>query len=88
MKKEKKRGIDYSMYLTIEKTAEYLNVSVSEVYRLIREKQVRTIQVDDELLLNKEQFNLFMKEMEKQKEALEEYLNTPIPEDIDIKDED
>ncbi|MGE7365223.1 excisionase family DNA-binding protein [Desemzia incerta] len=86
--KEKKRGIDYSMYLTIEKTAEYLNVSVSEVYRLIREKQVRTIQVDDELLLNKEQFNLFMKEMEKQKEALEEYLNTPIPEDIDIKDED
>lgn len=29
-----------------------------------------------------------MKEMEKQKEALEEYLNTPIPEDIDIKDED
>lgn len=88
MMKEKKRGIDYSMYLTIEKTAEYLNVSVSEVYRLIREKQVRTIQVDDELLLNKEQFNLFMKEMEKQKEALEEYLNTPIPEDIDIKDED
>lgn len=52
--KEKKRGIDYSMYLTIEKTAEYLNVPVSEVYRLIREKQVRTIQVDDELLLNKE----------------------------------
>lgn len=88
MMKEKKRGIDYSMYLTIEKTAEYLNVSVSKVYRLIREKQVRTIQVDDELLLNKEQFNLFMKEMEKQKEALEEYLNTPIPEDIDIKDED
>ena len=88
MMKEKKRGIDDSMYLTIEKTAEYLNVSVSEVYRLIREKQVRTIQVDDELLLNKEQFNLFMKEMEKQKEALEEYLNTPIPEDIDIKDED
>lgn len=88
MMKEKKRGIDYSMYLTIEKTAEYLNVSVSEVYRLIREKQVRTVQVDDELLLNKEQFNLFMKEMEKQKEALEEYLNTPIPEDIDIKDED
>ncbi len=61
---------------------------ISEVYRLIREKQVRTIQVNDELLLNKEQFNLFMKEMEKQKEALEEYLNTPIPEDIDIKDED
>ena len=88
MMEEKKRGIGYSMYLTIEKTAEYLNVSVSEVYRLIREKQVRTIQVDDELLLNKEQFNLFMKEMEKQKEALEEYLNTPIPEDIDIKDED
>ena len=88
MMKEKKRGIDDSMYLTIEKTAEYLNVSVSEVYRLIREKQVRTIQVDDELLLNKEQFNLFMKEKKKKKEALEEYLNTPIPEDIDIKDED
>ncbi|MDE1548895.1 helix-turn-helix domain-containing protein [Jeotgalibaca caeni] len=76
------------MYLTIEETAEYLEVPVHEVHRWIRERQVRTVQVDGQTLLYKEQFNLFLKERKKQKAALEEYLNTPIPEDVDIKDED
>lgn len=76
------------MYLTVEETAEYLDVSVSEIYRLIREKQVRFLTVDDEIMLYQEQFNLFIKERERQLLAYQEYLNTPIPEDKDIKDED
>lgn len=76
------------MYLSIIETAEYLDLPVSEIQRLIRERQVRVIRVDDEVLLNKEQFNLFLKEREKRKVELEEYLNTPLPEDPDIKDED
>ena len=76
------------MYLTITETAEYLELPVNEIHRLIREKQIRFIRSDDEILLNKEQFNLYLKEREKRKAEIEEYLNTPLPEDPDIKDED
>lgn len=76
------------MYLTPEETAEFLDVPVSEIYRLIRENQVRYLTVDDQVLLYQEQFNLFLKERNRQLEAYQEYLNTPIPEDKDIKDED
>lgn len=76
------------MYLTIEQTAEFLDVPESEIYRLIREKQVRYLTIDDQILLYKEQFNLFLKARERQIEAYQDYLNTPIPEDKDIKDED
>ncbi|AOA02310.1 MULTISPECIES: excisionase family DNA-binding protein [Carnobacterium] len=76
------------MYLTIEETAEYLNLPISDIERLIREKQIRTLSDGETLLIYKEQFNLFIKEMEKAKKELEDYLAEPIPEDIDIKDED
>lgn len=76
------------MYLTIEETAEYLNLPTSDIERLIREKQIRTLSDGETLLIYKEQFNLFIKEMEKAKKELEDYLAEPIPEDIDIKDED
>ena len=76
------------MYLTIEETAEYLNLPISDIERLIREKQIRTLSDAETLLIYKEQFNLFIKEMEKAKKELEDYLAEPIPEDIDIKDED
>lgn len=76
------------MYLTIEQTAEFLDVPESEIYRLIREIQVRYLTIDDQILLYKEQFNLFLKARERQIEAYQDYLNTPIPEDKDIKDED
>ena len=76
------------MYLTIEETAEYLNLPISDIERLIREKQIRTLSDGETLLIYKEQFNLFIKEMEKAKKELEDYLAEPIQEDIDIKDED
>lgn len=76
------------MYLSIEETAEYLDLPLSEIHRLMREKQIRYLQVEGDVLIYKEQFNLFLKERKKQKERFEDYLNEPIPEDIDIKDED
>lgn len=76
------------MYLTIRETAEYLDLPVNEIHRLIREKQVRVIRSNDEILLNQEQFNFYLKAREKRKAEIEEYLNTPLPEDPDIKDED
>lgn len=76
------------MYLTIEETAEYLAIPVVEVERFIRERQIRTVSDGENVLIYKEQFNLFKKEMERYKKEFEEYLAEPIPEDIDIKDED
>ena len=76
------------MYLTIEETAEYLDLSITDITRLIREKQIRTLSDGETILIYKEQFNLYLREIEKYKREVQEYLNEPIPEDIDIKDED
>ncbi|WP_192988444.1 helix-turn-helix domain-containing protein [Carnobacterium mobile] len=76
------------MYLTLEETAEYLDLTISEVYRLVREKQIRTISDGEDLLVNKDQFNLYLKSLEKYKAELLDYLNEPLPEDSNIKDED
>ncbi|SDQ11440.1 excisionase family DNA-binding protein [Carnobacterium viridans] len=76
------------MYLTIEETAEYLDLSITDITRLIREKQIRTLSDGETTLIYKEQFNLYLQEIEKYKKDLQDYLNEPIPEDIDIKDED
>ncbi|ALV21300.1 MAG: helix-turn-helix domain-containing protein [Carnobacterium sp.] len=76
------------MYLTLEETAEYLDLTISEVYRLVREKQIRTVSDGENLLVNKEQFNLYFKALEKYKAELQDYLNETLPEDSDIKDED
>lgn len=76
------------MYLTIEETADYLELSTTDIVRLIREKQIRTLSDGETILIYKEQFNLYLLEIEKYKKELQEYLDEPIPEDIDIKDED
>ena len=76
------------MYQTIEGIAEYLEVDIVYVLYLIREKQISTITVDDEVLINRSQFDFFMKQRQKMIEEYQKYLDEPIPEDIDIKDED
>ena len=76
------------LYLTLVETAEYIDLPVHEIERLIREGQIRTIQYEEEILINRNQFNLFLREREKYKQEVAESLQEPIPEDIDIKDED
>jgi len=76
------------MYHTIEGIAEYLEVDIAYILYLIREKQISTITVDDEVLINRSQFDFFIKQRQKMIEEYQKYLDEPIPEDIDIKDED
>ena len=76
------------MYQTIEGIAEYLEVDIAYVLYLIREKQISTITVDDEVVINRSQFDFFIKQRQKMIEEYQKYLDEPIPEDIDIKDED
>ena len=76
------------MYLTIKETAEYLNTSEAAIQRLIQEKKVRTIHDGEQFLINKEQFTTHLEQVESYKKLIEEILSEPIPEDLDVKDED
>ncbi|MFD2446638.1 excisionase family DNA-binding protein [Bacillus sp. CGMCC 1.16607] len=76
------------MYLTVKEAAEYLSMSESAIEKLIQQKRIRAIFDGEQYLLNKEQFNLHLKQIEKYKLLVEEVLSEPIPEDIDVKDED
>jgi len=77
-----------AMYLSIKETAEYLSCSTSYVESLIQQKKIRAIFDGENYLINKDQFATHLKQMEKYKELVEELRNEPVPEDIDIKDED
>jgi excisionase family DNA binding protein len=76
------------MYLTIKEAAEYLSIPESTVESLLRQKKIRAVFDGEQYLIYKNQFNTHLKQMEKYKQLVEDYLNEPIPEDLDIKDED
>lgn len=76
------------MYLTVKEAAEYLSIGETLVEKLIQQKRIRTIFDGEQYLIYKEQFNTHLKQMEKYKLLVEEVLSEPIPEDIDVKDED
>jgi excisionase family DNA binding protein len=76
------------MYLTVKETAEYLSLPESYITNLIQEKKIRAVFDGQKYLVNKEQFNKHFEQLEKALQELEEWRNTPIPEDIDVKDED
>jgi excisionase family DNA binding protein len=76
------------VYLTIKETAEFINMPESVIEGLILQKKIRAIHDGEQYLINKEQFGTHIKQMEKYKELIEEILSEPIPEDLDVKDED
>jgi excisionase family DNA binding protein len=77
-----------TMYLTIEETAKLLSIPEPYLVTLIAQKQIRAIHDGERYLINKEQFNTHMEQMQKYKRLVEEALNEPIPEDLNVKDED
>ncbi|MBU9720010.1 MULTISPECIES: excisionase family DNA-binding protein [Bacillaceae] len=76
------------MYITVKETAELLEVSEEYVDKLIMERKIRALHDGNQFLVYKDQFNTHMEQMEKYKKLVEEYYNEPIPEDLDVKDED
>lgn len=76
------------MYLSIKETADLLSMTESHIESLILQKRIRAIYDGQQYLINKEQFNTHFEQLEKVKKLIEEINNEPIPEDIDIKDED
>ena len=76
------------MYLTIKETADFLNIRESEIESLIRQRRIRAVYDGEQYLINKEQFNNHLQQMEKYRKLIDEILSEPIPDDLDVKDED
>ncbi|ELK46437.1 excisionase family DNA-binding protein [Halobacillus sp. ACCC02827] len=76
------------MYMTIEETAEYLDLPADYITHLVHHHKIKTVHDGTQFLINKHQFNNHLEQMEKYRDMIQAYLNEPIPEDPDIKDED
>ncbi|WP_338787690.1 excisionase family DNA-binding protein [Metabacillus sp. FJAT-53654] len=76
------------MYLTIKETADYLSLPEELVKSLVLQKKIRSLYDGEEYLIYKNQFQSHLEQVEKYKMLYDEYLKEPIPEDIDVKDED
>jgi len=76
------------MYLTIKETAEFLSIPETTIEALLKQKKIRAVHDGQQYLINKEQFTTHLKQMETYKQLIQEILNEPVPEDLDIKDED
>lgn len=82
------RNGELNMYLTVKETAEYLTMPESVITELILTKRIRAIHDGEQYLVNQDQFQTHLKQVERYRELMEEILNEPIPEDLDVKDED
>ncbi|UOY94547.1 excisionase family DNA-binding protein [Ectobacillus sp. JY-23] len=76
------------MYMTIAETAEYLSLPEATIRALVGQGKIRTVHDGEQYLIYKDQFADHMKQVEKAKKQLAEWNSEPLPEDIDIKDED
>lgn len=76
------------MYLSIQETAEYLSMPVTKVSALVLQGKIRAVHDGEQYLINQDQFTTHFEQVEKYKLMIQEYLNEPIPEDIDVNDED
>ncbi|KGP91055.1 hypothetical protein N780_17495 [Pontibacillus chungwhensis BH030062] len=76
------------MYLSIQETAEYLELPVEYIEKLVRAGRIRSIFDGEDYLINQNQFTTHFEQVEKYRQYIQDYLNEPIPEDPDIKDED
>ena len=76
------------MYKTIEETAKDLSMPVEQVMRYIHNGRIRAVHDGTQFLVNSAQFDTYHEQLERLKEEIDIWRNTPIPEDIDVKDED
>lgn len=79
---------ELNMYITVKEAAEYLQMKESFIKGLIQEGEIRALFDGEQYLVNKEQFTHHLEQVEKLKKEYIEYMSEPIPEDMDIKDED
>ena len=76
------------MYMTVPETAVFLSMPEEQIARYVSEGRIRAVHDGEQYLVNTSQFDTHFQQLEIAKQALEEWQMTPIPEDVDIKDED
>lgn len=76
------------MYLTIEDTAVYLDMPPSLIFSYVVEGRIRAVHDGEQYLINKTQFTTHFEDVEAYRQKIIAYLNEPLPEDPDVKDED
>lgn len=76
------------MYFTIEETADFLSMPEQQVRKYVVEGRIKSVHDGEQYLINQSQFEHHLKQVEAVKRQIDEWHNTPIPEDIDVKDED
>lgn len=76
------------MYVSIAEAADYLEIAERDVRQLVFQGKIRAVHDGEQYLVNTAQFDTHLKEMEKYREMIQEFLSEPIPESPDVKDED
>lgn len=73
------------MYKTIAETAKHIHMPEEQVMRYVLEGRIHAVDDGEQFLINSQQFNTYFEQLE---HDIDLWKATPIPEDIDIKDED
>lgn len=76
------------MYKSIEETAQDIGMPEHQVLQYIYNGRIKAVHDGNEYLVNSGQFDTYYEQLERIKEEIEIWKNTPIPEDMDVKDED
>ena len=76
------------MYKTVAETAKNISMPEYQVMRYVLEGRIRSVHDGEQFLISSDQFDRYFEQLQQIKEEIEIWKNTPIPEDIDIKDED
>lgn len=74
--------------MTIKEASEYLSMPESVIQSYVASKKIRAVHDGEQFLINSDQFTTHLEQVEKYRGLMEEFLNEPLPADIDVKDED
>lgn len=76
------------MYKTVEQTAKDIHMPEQQVMRYVLCGRIRAVHDGEQFLINSQQFTTYFEQLDQLKHEIDLWKATPIPEDIDIKDED
>lgn len=76
------------MYKTVAETAKAIHMPTSQVMHYVLHGRIRSVYDGEQILINSQQFTTYFEQLERIKQEIDRWKATPIPEDIDVKDED
>lgn len=74
--------------MTVEETADYLSMPAPLVKSYVLSNKIKAVYDGEQYIINSDQFTTHFEQVEKYRKMIDEFLSEPLPEDVDIKDED